>query len=113
MLRRGGSAAVKAPKDGDAIQVFIEEAPSVAEGRGARAAGKRKARPQGTWVSAQVVRTLRSGAFEVEVQASKADDDAGDDRDGSEDEDEDDEAKPPLKKVKCELGGHKKTWRYA
>ena len=64
-------------------------------------------------MSAQVVRTLRSGAFEVEVQASKADDDAGDDRDGSEDEDEDDEAKPPLKKVKCELGGHKKTWRYA
>ena len=42
-------------------------------------------------MSAQVVRTLRSGAFEVEVQASKADDDAGDDRDGSEDEDEDDE----------------------
>ena len=43
--RRGGSAAVKAPKDGDAIQVFIEEAPSVAEERGAwRPASARRGR---------------------------------------------------------------------
>ena len=91
---------VRVPKLGETLSVFIAEGGE--KGGGGRSGKKR---PRGEWVTAEVVRVLRGGSFEVGVPVPA-------EEESSEEDDVEDEKEPTMRKIKCGLDGHDREWRY-
>ena len=95
------AGAERAPERGDELQVLVYAGASTT-GRG-KEGGRAKKRPRGEWHTAEVVRVLRSGSFEVMLRDESA----------ADEEAEEPEARPQSAKLKLAMDDIGKEWRFA